>query len=122
MHIEDFSINPSYLVDVQVEVMHDHILDRANPTEDDIMRILQGQDRAWSFCTYDHPIFHQLRQDLERQGFIHVQQNCCNGDRVLVPFRLNGWLFQPGRKFPGAAALGHAIASAQRSGHPELPI
>lgn len=58
--------------------------------------------------TTDHPSFAALRNHLESRGFIEVERSFWNGDRVLVPFKLNGHLFEKGEKFPsGGAMKGH---------------
>jgi hypothetical protein len=60
--------------------------------------IIQGAD--------PHPEFERFRCQLEADGYISVERMWHNGDRVLRPFRLNGFLFKKGEQFPCAAAIG----------------
>lgn len=53
----------------------------------------------------DHEDFEFLREQLGSEGFIHIQRNCWNGDRVLKPFLLNKVVFLEGETFSCAAAL-----------------
>lgn len=54
----------------------------------------------------DHPKFTELRDKLEREGYIKTQRSWWNGDSVLKKFILNGMPFKVGDKFPCASALG----------------
>lgn len=77
-------------------------------TKDQVVKILQGQDRCSSMSSRDHPEFAALRDRLEELGYIQTQRQWWNGDRVLRPFRLNGCLFRRDEQFPSAAAMsGH---------------
>lgn len=61
-----------------------------------------------------HPEFERFRFQLEADGFISVERMWHNGDRVLRPFRLNGFLFRKGKQFPCAAAMGIFMKVARK--------
>lgn len=61
----------------------------------------------------DHPAFAAMRLHLSQRGFIEMQTQWFNGDRVLKPFFVNKIYFAVGDKFPCASALG--TMSAVRS-------
>ncbi len=54
----------------------------------------------------DHPSFTGLREHLGARGYIEIQRNWWNGDRVLKPFKLNTYDFMPGDQFSSAGAMG----------------
>lgn len=111
-----FSIDESYICDVTVRVEYDYIKDRNNPTPDDIIRVLKGNDKSVSFSNKDHDEFAKLRNQLEEQGYIKTERNWWNGDIVLKPFYLNGWRFKRNHQFPCAAALKVSIECARKHG------
>lgn len=53
----------------------------------------------------DHEEFKKLRHKLQSEGFIKLEPNFVNGDRVLKPFTLNGYEFKINEQFPCAAAM-----------------
>ena len=55
--------------------------------------------------TIDHPKFTELRDKLEKEGYIKIERSCWNGDRVLKPFTLNGMAFKLHEQFPCSGAL-----------------
>ena len=57
----------------------------------------------------DHPCFTEIREALGRKGYIHIERNWCNGDRVLKPFYINRYRFDEGDKFCCAGALHYTI-------------
>lgn len=59
--------------------------------------------------TTDHPAFAELRNQLERRGYIKTERSWINGDRVLNPFYLNDYLFERGDKFLSACAIKNTI-------------
>lgn len=67
-----------------------------------------------------HPEFERFRCQLETEGYIEVERGWHNGDRVLKPFRLNGFLFKRGSKFPCAPAMGISIQVARKHGYKTL--
>jgi len=58
-----------------------------------------------SYGIKDHPEFTNLRNKLEKQGYIQIERGWWNGDRVIKPFSLNGIKFKKYAKFPCASAL-----------------
>ena len=112
--LKQFTIDESYICDVSVKVEHDYVKDRNNPTHDDIIKILKGQDKILSFSNRDHHEFTKLRNQLEELGYIETQRGWWNGDIVLKSFKLNEWTFRKGHKFPCAAAMKVSIECARK--------
>lgn len=120
MKPKNFEIDEAYLTDVNVRKVHDHVKDRANPTPDELIMILKGRDQSVSIYNTDHEEFTKLREELGRLGYIKIQRGWWNGDRVLKSFKLNGWVFKKGHKFPCASALGVNIRCAREHGWPSI--
>lgn len=59
-----------------------------------------------SIYSEDHPAFTELRNRLEKEGYIKTERNWSNGDRVTKPFYLNNMYFDIGEQFSCAPALG----------------
>ena len=57
----------------------------------------------------DHPSFTEIRELLGRKGYIEIERNWSNGDRVLRPFYINRYRFNEGDKFCCAGALHYTI-------------
>ena len=53
----------------------------------------------------DHPMFDALRKHLNSKGYIEMETNWCNGDRVTKEFYLNGVLFEVDEQFSCASAM-----------------
>ena len=53
----------------------------------------------------DHPEFTKMRNRLEKQGYIQIERDWWNGDRVIKPFSLNAYKFKKHDMFPCASAL-----------------
>lgn len=53
----------------------------------------------------DHPEFTKMRSRLEKQGYIQIEHDLINGDRVVKPFSLNGFKFKKHEQFPCASAM-----------------
>ena len=109
-----FKIDEQYLCSVTIKTEHDFIKDRNNPTNEDIIKILKGNDKAYSISSKDHDEFTKLRLQLEELGYIKVERGWCNGDTVLKPFYLNGWKFKKNQMFPCAPALKCSIECAKK--------
>ena len=67
---------------------------------------LDGKSLSWE----DHPKFTELRERLEREGYIQIERSWWNGDKVLKPFSLNGMPFKVGYKFCCASAISIQLA------------
>ena len=62
-------------------------------------------DTGWIYSE-DHPAFTELRNRLEKEGYIKTERSWSNGDRVTKPFYLNNMYFEVGDQFSCAPALG----------------
>lgn len=71
-----------------------------------------GYGTQWSI---DHPCFTVVRERLAHNGFIHMEKGWSNGDRVLKPFYINRYLFEPDEKFCCAAAQQYHIKKFMES-------
>jgi hypothetical protein len=111
-----FTIPEEYICDVTVRTEHDFIKDRNNPTQDDIIKVLKGYEKAVSTYSKDHDEFTKLRNQLESEGYIKCERGWWNGDRVLKPFYLNEWKFKKNHKFPCASAMRVSIECARQYG------
>ena len=89
-------IDPEYCTDVPVDIFLDGV---------------------GSLSFVDHPSFAALRKALHAKGYISVDLNCSNGDRVLKPFYLNQVLFQPGDRFVSAAAMRYQLRTGKYLTH-----
>ena len=78
-------------------------------TEEELVKVLKGEDRCSSVHSEDHPEFAALRDKLEEQGFIKTQRNCWNGDTVLRPFSLNRKRFKKGDRFVSASPMKYEL-------------
>jgi hypothetical protein len=114
--LKQFIIDETYIADVTVRTEHDFIKDRNNLTNEDLIRILKGWDKAVSVGNKDHDEFTKLRDHLEQLGYITTQRRWWNGDRVLKSFKLNEWTFRKGHKFPCASAMKGSIDCARKYG------
>jgi hypothetical protein len=62
----------------------------------------------------DHPSFNALRQHLVTHGYIEMQTNWVNGDRVMKAFYLNDVFFDVGEKFLSASAMKWEMKSRKK--------
>jgi hypothetical protein len=74
-------------------------------TNEDLVELLKGRGSCSSTHSEDHPEFARLRDRLGELGFISIQRDWWNGDRVLKSFTLNGVPFEPGEQFCSAAPM-----------------
>jgi predicted protein tyrosine phosphatase len=79
-----------------------------------ITDMLINGSRTGLLSDIDHPTFTANRDWLERKGYVSTERNCVNGDRVTLPFYLNGVYFEEGDRFPSASAMSHHISSEHR--------
>jgi hypothetical protein len=115
--LKNFEIDERYLCDESVPIYRENLENRDSPTQEDMMKIIKGTDRTLvGMSNRDHPVFAELRDRLEQQGYIITVRNSWNGDRVIKSFKLNGWTFCRGNKFPCAAALYISISCARKHG------
>lgn len=118
--LKEFHIDPQYLVDVPTHNVISTLENPANPTPDDLIKILKGTHAIHMFGNKDHDEFTRLRNQLEQLGYIKTERNWWNGDCVLKSFKLNGWIIRKGGKFPCAVALGNSINCANKFGRKRL--
>lgn len=114
--VKQFTIDESFICEVTITTETDFIIDRTNPTHEDLIKILKGYDKAISISSKDHDEFTKLRDQLEHEGYIECQRSWYNGDRVLKSFKLNEWTFRKGHKFVCAAAMKGSITYARSKG------
>ena len=107
----NFTINPEYLTSISIHREWNMYKDKPNPTEEDLIKVLQGLGDCSSQSTDDHPEFKVLRERLGQEQFIKIQRGWWNGDIVLRPFSLNGAKFRKGEMFPSGAAIGYTVES-----------
>jgi hypothetical protein len=113
--LRQFTIDESYICTVTVITEQDFIKDRNNPTDDDLIKILKGEDKGFRSTSHkDHDEFTKLRNQLEELGYIETQRSWWNGDRVLKSFKLNEWTFRKGHKFCSATAISNSIRCARK--------
>jgi hypothetical protein len=118
--LKEFYIDSQYLVDVPTHKIISTLENPADPTPEDLLKILSDKD-AWHMYSHkDHDEFTSLRNQLEKLGYIKTERNWWNGDHVLKSFKLNGWVIRKHGKFPCAAALGISINCANKSGRKRL--
>lgn len=100
-----FEIDEQFLTSETVVRKWSMYKGRTDLTEDEMVKVLLGQDMCASMSTEDHPEFAKLRNQLEAEGYIRTVRNSWNGDRVLKPFYLNGARFMVHERFPSGAAI-----------------
>lgn len=114
MSVKNFVVDPTALCDVTIRTewgMYDH---KDTLTGDELVKVLTGKDRCYSISSDDHPVFKELRNELEEFGYIATQRSWWNGDRVLQSFKLNGANFNKGEQFPCGAAIKYTVESKLR--------
>jgi hypothetical protein len=116
--MKNFTIDEEHLCSVMITEYHSRVKDKNNPTPEELFDILKKDNHWSSLRSDDHPKFAELREELGRKKYIEIQRGWWNGDRVLKPFRLNGYLFIKDDKFSSGAAMGHHLEFAKEF-HPE---
>lgn len=113
MAYKEFNLDETYMCDItHVDVRYPEVKDKH-----DLMKSLKGEGVITITRSECHPEFERFRFQLEKDGYISVERMWNNGDRVLKPFRLNGFLFKRGSKFYCAPAMGVAIKVARKYGY-----
>jgi hypothetical protein len=101
-------IDPAFLTSVTIHNEWSMFKNKTKLTDDELVKILKGEDRCSSTSSDDHPEFKKVRNQLEKEGYINTWRSCWNGDRVTKAFTFNGAKFKKGEQFPcGAAMAGH---------------
>ena len=102
---DEFFIEEAYITDVSIHKTWNTYANKENPTQDDLIAMLQGKGWCSSTGSEDHPEFAKLRNQLGELGYIKIERGWWNGDRVLKPFTLNSVEFKKGEQFSSAAAM-----------------
>ncbi len=104
--MREFLIPEEYLTDVpnnHIKYKYDTTKELTHEQLVDIL--VNGNIQYRIYGTKDHPEFTELRELLEKEGYIKVERSWSNGDRVLKSFKLNEKMFKKSQQFPCAAAL-----------------
>jgi hypothetical protein len=110
----EVTIDENYLTNVVIRKQWSTFQDKETLTADEAIKVLKGEDLCTMTHSADHPEFSKLRIELSNTGYIYLEDKWINGDRVLKPFSLNGFLFEIGQKFPCAAAMGISLKVARQ--------
>lgn len=111
----NFTIDDCYLTEITIVKEWGMYDNSKNLTDDQLMDILKGRDRCKSIHSEDHPEFTILREQLEKEGYIHIQRYWVNGDKVLKSFTLNGVEFKEGDQFSCAPAMKFTLQYKKKS-------
>ena len=104
--MREFSILEEYLTNVSDNYVKYKYDTTKELTHGQLVEILVNGNIAYtSRGSKDHPKFTELRELLEKEGYIKVERSWSNGDRVLKSFKLNEKMFKKNQQFPCAAAL-----------------
>ena len=122
MPLKQFTIDEQYITDVTVRQEGSMFGDRTNLTNDELLKVLKGEERWVTTTSKDHDEFTRLRNQLEELGYIKTERGWWNGDRVLKAFKLNEWTFRKGDKFASAAAIKNSIVCARKFGWKSISI
>jgi len=109
MSIKEFYLDEIYMTTVYKLVSGNKYDGRDHLTDYELLDLLKGNG-DWSYHrNEDHDKFTELRNELEKSGYIRTQRSFWNGDYVCKPFKLNGALFRKGNSFPCSAAMQHTV-------------
>jgi hypothetical protein len=112
-----FEIDESFLTSVNIYKEWSMFKGKTDLTNDQLIKIIKGEDRCSSLSSDDHPEFKKLREQLGTDGYIEIERRWWNGDHVLKPFTLNGAKFKKGEQFPSGCAMpGHLKFSKKFGG------
>jgi hypothetical protein len=107
--MKNFTINDAYLCCVSVNRGWSIYDGRTELTDDELVKVLKGEDRCSSLSSDDHPEFAKLREQLGKEEFIRIERGWWNGDYVIKPFSLNGAKFKTSEQFFSGAAIKIAV-------------
>lgn len=101
-----FTIDPTHISEQVVVKRIGRFDGRTDLTNEELMQVLDGSDYVGSTTSSEaHPGFIGLRKMLHEQGYINMETRWVNGDSVIKPFALNGFMFLPRDQFPCASVL-----------------
>ena len=115
--MKEFTLDEAYMCDIPYKRVFDP---KPIESNQDLVDAIKQTNVMTITGTDPHPEFEHFRCQLEADGYISIERMWHNGDRVLKPFRLNGFLFKRGTKFPCAGAMGVAIKVARKYGYKTL--
>ena len=69
-----FEIDPAYLVDVTVRKEWSTLKGKSDLSNEDLIKIVKGEDRMTMVSSIDHPEFTKLREQLGEQGYIKIER------------------------------------------------
>lgn len=103
-----FKIDECYLTSVNIKKEWSRYAGQKELTEDQLVKVLKGEDRCTTLRSEDHPEFTKLREQLGEHGYLKIERGWWNGDEVIKAFTFNGARFRKGDQFPCAGAMsGH---------------
>jgi hypothetical protein len=104
----NINIDPAFLTSVTIHSEWSMFKNKTELTEEELVKVIKGEDRCSSTSSDDHPEFKKVREQLGKDGYLEIQRGWWNGDRVAKAFTFNGAKFKKGETFPcGAAMAGH---------------
>ena len=107
--MKDFYIDPVHLTSITEVTKHSMYSHKKELTHTELLKVLKDEDTVTSISNIDHPEFTKLRLQLEELGYVQIQRQWWNGDRVVKPFALNGVKFKKDDQFCSASAMGHHL-------------
>jgi hypothetical protein len=108
--MKKFYIDMAYVVSVSKRTEHRIKRHIAESEADFLVRKLSSDNSpVVSISSNDHEEFAKLREQLGIAGYIKIQRNSWNGDRVVKPFYLNDKLFEEHETFFCAAAMKYRL-------------
>ena len=110
----EFVIDPEFLCNVFIHRSWNSYANKDTITNEDLIKILQGEGYNSISSDDDHPEFKKLREQLGELGYIRIERGWWNGDRVLKPFTLNGARFRKDEQFCCGAAIKYDVESRLR--------
>lgn len=116
-HIDfNFELDEKFLCAVDTSYSYSIYRGKESLTEEELVKVLRGEDIVRIGCSDDHPEFTKFRDNIEEMGFIKTMRNCWNGDEVISPFTLNGVIFRKGDRFPSAGAMSYHLEFRKKYG------
>ena len=105
----DFYINETSCCSVTIRDEWSMFRGKEKLIDEELIKVLKGEDRCSSIRSVDHPEFNALREKLGAEGYIKIQRSWWNGDFVTKDFTLNDVKFCKGDQFLSGAAILHGI-------------
>ena len=103
--LKDFYLDESLDWEITTRKEWNSYLAKEVVTNEDLVEVIKGHGNCSMTGSDDGPEFKALREQLGQLGYIKIQRSWWNGDRVLKPFKLNGFRFNKDEQFSCGAAL-----------------